>query len=111
MGARKQQTSPKRGMGLKIVMFKLRFPQTLPDLETAWPDRCFFGHTPTDWHSFRSEHLPDERLMVSAKGFDSSVLSDSDLRTASVPTSIPPTGCFHKEGRKIYSSFALALEV
>lgn len=49
--------------------------------------------------------------MVTAKGFDRSVLSDSDLRAASIPTSIPPAGCFHKEGRKSYFSFEVALEV
>lgn len=49
--------------------------------------------------------------MVPAKGFDRSVLSDSDLRAASTPTSIPPTRCFQKEGRNPYSSFELALEV
>lgn len=49
--------------------------------------------------------------MVPAKGFDRSVLSDSDLRAASTPTSIPPTRCFHKEGRNPYSSFELVLEV
>lgn len=57
------------------LCLNFRFPQALPDSESAQPNRCFFGHTPTGWHSFKkradvhtswSDYLPTDRGLWSA---------------------------------------------